>query len=358
MSASQAADSTRLISVTHYKQLFLFFLFTPGLGERFCKTILSRDGPVVQKQGKDGIKKKTIHWYLTVEQWWKRKTRILHYISACAPVSTCRVILHVFIPALFLYLLQLIAKQMAATQAVSSAVRVIYQETISDSTQDCEGQDSVLCQGPCQKWIHKTCAGLLIPAFKAIVKSKTPFHCFQCSLSAHATEIKDLLFQLSQLSKELAKMKLRLVESHLEDCPPPTSSAANVSSNAATHVPVINAAKLKEPFDVKERKRKFNFVVSGLPECPGSMPWKARVSKDEDALATDICKQALLVSSLSIRDCVQLGKYKANSRPRPILVTLNKAAEVTRVLSTYFPQDGIRAWPDLSPAARKIRALL
>ena len=251
------------------------------------------------------------------------------------------------------------AKQAAVTPAAVSVVCAICQETISDSAQDCEGQDSVFCEGPCQKWIHRTCAGLPIPAFTAIVKSTTPFHCFQCSLSAHATEIKELRSEMSQLSKELAEIKSRLVESRLEDCCLPTSSAANASlSSIATYVPVKNAAKLKEPLDVRERETRFNIVVSGLPECPEGMPRKTRVSKDENAILTAICKQLPSFSSLSIRDCVRLGKYKANSRPRPILVTLNKAADVARVLSVRFPQDGIRVRPDLSPAARKIRALL
>ena len=84
------------------------------------------------------------------------------------------------------------AKQTAATQAVSSEVCAVCQEAISDSTQDSEGQNSIFCEGPCQKWIHRACAGLPIPAFRATVKSKTPFHCFQCSLSMHASEIEDL----------------------------------------------------------------------------------------------------------------------------------------------------------------------
>ena len=149
------------------------------------------------------------------------------------------------------------AKQTAATQAVSSEVCAVCQEAISDSTQSCEGQGSVFCEGPCQKWINGACAGLLISAFTAIVKSKNPFHCLQCSLSIHASEIEDLRSQVSQLSKELVEMKSRLVDSQPEDSHPSTSSAANLSpSNTATHVPITNAAKLKEPFDIKERERK------------------------------------------------------------------------------------------------------
>ena len=95
-------------------------------------------------------------------------------------------------------------------------------------------------------------------------------------------------------------MKSRLVYSRPEYCHPSNSSAANLSpSNTASHVPIANAAKLKEPFDVKERERKFNVVVSGLPECPDGMPRKIRVSKDEDSLVT------------AIR--VRLGKCKAKA---------------------------------------------
>ena len=150
-----------------------------------------------------------------------------------------------------------------------------------------------------------------------------------------------------------------------EDSHPPTSHIhGRVSvfpSNTATHVPVTNVAKFKDSFDVKEWERKFNFVVSGLPKCPDGTPKKTRVFKDEEALVdTALCKQVPLYSSLSIRDCVELGKgnYKANCRPRPIFVTLNKGADVTCVLSTHVPQNGIRVRPDLSPAARKLRARL
>ena len=82
MSAHRAADSTRLISITHYKKLFLFFLFAPGLHEWFCKIILSRDEPVVQKQGKDRNRKKTIHWYLTVDRKNGGKEKQEDYITS------------------------------------------------------------------------------------------------------------------------------------------------------------------------------------------------------------------------------------------------------------------------------------
>ena len=85
---------------------------------------------------------------------------------------------------------------------------------------------------------------------------------------------------------------------------------------------------------------------------------KTRVFKDEDALVTAIRMHVPKFSSVSNRDCVRLGKYKANPQPRPIIVTFNKAAHVTCVLSTHFPRDRIRVQPDLLPGARNIRAFL
>ena len=258
-------------------------------------------------------------------------------------------------------------KQMVASQAESRLTCAICLEIIFDRSHDCEGQDSIFCEGSCQKWIHRTCAGLPDPAFDLIVKSKAPFFCFQCSLTAHASELKDLRSQVSSLTKELADLRSQPPVSQSknnEESPGHRSySSAVQSSSSTSEASACSRSPLKPKLStvINEKERKFNVILSGLPECPKGTPWKDRVSMDEDAIVSAISKHIPSFNSLKIRDCIRLGKYSesnARMRPRPILVTLNRATDVTCVLSTHFPHDEIRVRPDLSPDARQIRSLL
>ena len=62
----------------------------------------------------------------------------------------------------------------------------------------------------------------------------------------------------------------------------------------------------------------------------------------------------------SIRDCRRVGKYDSGrSRPRPVLVLLNSTADVHNILSRrHHLTSPILIKPDLSPADRKVEALL
>ena len=89
------------------------------------------------------------------------------------------------------------------------------------------------------------------------------------------------------------------------------------------------------------------------------------------ALATRIKNDTTEVSKLfssldsqitftSIRDCFRLGKFVTNSkRPRPLLVKLNRSADVMSLLSlkTSLP-NSIVFKPDLSPQEQAINSLL
>ena len=48
---------------------------------------------------------------------------------------------------------------------------------IIDHSEVTEDEDSIFCEGSCQQWIHRTCAGLLNPAFDLIRSSDQNFYC-------------------------------------------------------------------------------------------------------------------------------------------------------------------------------------
>lgn len=80
------------------------------------------------------------------------------------------------------------------------------------------------------------------------------------------------------------------------------------------------------------------------------------------ATASAMCKTSdNSVCDQSIRDCRRLGKYNSEgSRPRPLLVTMNRwidAVHVLRAKSDSLP-DGVSLKPDRSPQERKREAVL
>ena len=111
-----------------------------------------------------------------------------------------------------------------------------------------------------------------------------------------------------------------------------------------------------------QQERKFNFVIHGLDECPDGTPRRDRAALDKKAIVLSIQKKIPSFNTLSIRDCRRLGKYERPStssrRPRPILVTMNRASDVSLVLSTRFTPGNIYVRPDLTPEARRVQAII
>ena len=71
---------------------------------------------------------------------------------------------------------------------------------IVDQSEKSEGEDSVFCEGACQKWLHHTCAGLSDAAFEVILKSNDKFYCYQCFVTSHGKQMKELQESQSMLN--------------------------------------------------------------------------------------------------------------------------------------------------------------
>ena len=82
-------------------------------------------------------------------------------------------------------------------------------DVIVDSTSQKSGQDSIYCEGRCQTWIHRCCAGLSKLAFTNIYDSsnKQPFHCPNCCLDMQSVEINALHATVADLALAVADLK-------------------------------------------------------------------------------------------------------------------------------------------------------
>ncbi len=91
----------------------------------------------------------------------------------------------------------------------SSCPCLICDKNIADASAKSKGQDSVFCEGPCQGWLHRTCAGLSKSMFKLISLPghNSPFYCLYCSHDRYSDQISLLKSTIDDSSSKLAKLE-------------------------------------------------------------------------------------------------------------------------------------------------------
>ena len=211
-----------------------------------------------------------------------------------------------------------------------------------------------------------------------------PYFCCNCRLDALSKEIIGLKESVSSLCSELQSIKcsscssvsnsnLTNSQSIQQELNGPTSNnshstlksyCAAVSSNSTVpSMPSTSDPPSSIPLPSSSsfvRDRKFNVVLYGIPECSVGSTRAQRSAHDLELVTTAICNTDSSIPSSSIRDCHRLGKFsKGNSRHRPILVMLNRSAEVNSILSKkkHLPTS-IYIKPDMNPDLRKLEKIL
>ena len=108
-------------------------------------------------------------------------------------------------------------------------------DVMVDATAGEDGHDSIFCDGACNGWLHRRCAGLPKAAFQAICDATTanqPFYCPHCRLDSQEKAITTLKQAIDLLSQETARLK-RIV------CQPDTASTTVQLSPATVTAPHI-----------------------------------------------------------------------------------------------------------------------
>lgn len=234
---------------------------------------------------------------------------------------------------------------------------LVCEKVIKDPTTTAKGQDSVFCEGICQGWIHRHCAGLSRPLFTAIVKSDNPFLCLYCS----SAKINELMKTINDLENEVQSLKSQhtgsapyadIVSQHIK---PIERIASNDDLNQFT------ASKIKKPISLDPvSTRKFNLVAFGIKEQQKNSNRHVRLVEDTSDVAKIIKKLDASISDQSIQDCTRLGKF-SEGKCRPILVKMSRSCEVSSILSQRRKLNecpGIAIKPDMNPSERKLESLL
>ena len=147
--------------------------------------------------------------------------------------------------------------------------------SILEASESTEGQDAVFCEGDCQGWIHRMCAGLSRPAFDNLNES-TPYLCSFCTCTKQYKEICDLKETVKSLSNKLAKL-----EGAQEPLPAPINE---------TTPPVPTKPSEPKSQQAAPPERKLNVVVYGLEENPSNTTRQDRLQMDVKSVTSAFSK--------------------------------------------------------------------
>ena len=235
---------------------------------------------------------------------------------------------------------------------------LVCEKVILEADDDTDGHEALFCEGECQGWIHRQCAGFTRVGYDKLGESAIPFLCNYCSLVKYRNEIdmlKDTINSLSAKLKNASQPITPQIPQTMETEPPVILSATGKRATDKPFTP--NAANTNKSFNTD---RKFNIVVYNIKESPPGTARLTRIKSDTTEVSKLFSSLDSQVTFTSIRDCFRLGKFVTNSkRPRPLLVKLNRSADVMSLLSlkTSLP-DSIVFKPDLSPQEQAINSLL
>ena len=250
----------------------------------------------------------------------------------------------------------------SAVHSLSPVLCPLCEEEIVDESTSTKGQDSIFCEGLCNAWLHRACAGLSKCAFSTVSQSKDKFLCPHCMLVHCQQELHDLRFKVSQLEKKFESLSQQpLAESYAvavgnSTSSQPVAAGNSTSSPGAGPVPPPSSSVQPPPrFSAFQASRKFNIVVFGVEENAGRSSRLDRQNKDLLSISTALSSIDASVSSQSVQDHFRLGKFNSTAkRPRPILVKFIRSCDASNILSKARKQpSSFLIKPDLSPEERK-----
>ena len=83
-------------------------------------------------------------------------------------------------------------------------------EEVVDSVGHKKGHESIFCDGRCQEWVHRQCAGLSKVAFQAVSNSDNQFHCPHCVIIQQSEDISALSATVSVISRDIKALQEKL----------------------------------------------------------------------------------------------------------------------------------------------------
>ena len=140
----------------------------------------------------------------------------------------------------------------------NTAICPICEKAVVDSGR--KSQDAIFCEGSCQAWLHRCCAGLTRSRFDELSDNNTPFHCLNCVADKQTKELADLKSVVAALVQDVEQLKSTVDILKLSDSQP-SGPQLSASQPAVTGESWSQVAKKRKP--KKSRHRGSNLVPSG-----------------------------------------------------------------------------------------------
>lgn len=224
---------------------------------------------------------------------------------------------------------------------------------IKEATSRRQGQDAVECSGVCSAWLHRQCAGLSRQAFSVVSSSDQPFFCPNCRLDLQEREHASLRAIVTSLKSDLEALKSVKSVSGVPIATYAAATANTIDGSGGSNV--LSSLSSRESLE-----RNSSLVVFGIDECPAKTPRHQRICDDTDQVVSVLSSVNNDITTLSVRDCFQLGKFQRDKH-RPLLVKMNSVRDVSKVLANRFRlagHPGISVKANMSAVERKVESVL
>ena len=204
----------------------------------------------------------------------------------------------------------------------SEADCLVCEEPILEPGEHCKGDEAVICEGICQGWLYRKCAGLTRPAFDKLGEQDTVYLCSYCMMVSQSKEISNL----TDTTKSLHTAITSLTESISS-----LQSSVTKQSQLTTHKePILNDTTIMKPTD----DRHMNIVLYGVEESPPATSKSDRTRNNLSSVLPILSAVDQSIQNASINDLYRLGRFDPEqSQPRPILVKFLCRINVTTILS-------------------------
>ena len=135
-------------------------------------------------------------------------------------------------------------------------------EVIKEKSDKNEGHDAIFCEGKCNSWLRRQCAGLSKPVFIYFHDLDISFHCPHRQLLYYDSQFSDLKSTVAKLQNEVTELETKLSNFKSNNLTDSASAVAN--DNADTVHSDTTSFSTSSPAPSKEHANQLTAMVTSF----------------------------------------------------------------------------------------------
>ena len=243
----------------------------------------------------------------------------------------------------------------------------------------CEEDDDAIQCDLCRMWVHTNCDNVSQEQYKAINTLSEINNCvYYCNINDCLTRLKSIIndWMIHQAGLPQPDLTVSTLSADLEQLASAHCKIEKAVSDLSNKIETLQLQETKLVDQIQTTSnaldrhtanptqqvpdRKSNVVLYGIGECSSRTSRHERQQNDVKAVLETLSSIKVQINPDHVIDCFRLGKFKQNqSRPRPILIKLQRTMDVNTILAnkSSLPSPLIIK-PDMSPQERAIESVL